>query len=133
MHEATRYALEQELKHLTRRAESEQRIGDELGEKVCEHHKAAEASRQRVAQITADLNGLAANDDAPAVRGERGSAKQDAAWATNQRATDILAHALSRGEVTDLNIYFAGQTNEDLVISVTVRHRGDVQVGRGSR
>lgn len=46
-------------------------------------------------------------------------------WATNERATDILADALTKGDVADLNFYTRGERNEDLVITVTVRHRGD--------
>jgi hypothetical protein len=46
-------------------------------------------------------------------------------WSTNQRATDILADALTKGDVADLNFYTRGERNEDLVITITVRHRGD--------
>lgn len=46
-------------------------------------------------------------------------------WSTNQRATDILADALTKGDVADLNFYTRGEGNEDLVISITVRHRGN--------
>lgn len=44
------------------------------------------------------------------------------AWSTNQRATDILADALTKGDVADLNLYTRGEHNEELVISITVRH-----------
>ena len=46
-------------------------------------------------------------------------------WATNERATDILADALTKGDVADLNFYTHGEDNEDLVITITVRHRGN--------